>query len=239
MPGERYSQIPMTPDRTVQWDVYDNPGARGFLILSPDCPDHATNALSEAVGTMDVDPGLMSNEIGSGAEGHVYKWPGLPLAIKVTSETASAGVSFPGLQANVTLREGLHRTSPSTPRVTYTTPQYYGAHFPYRQNTTGRAAWAMSYEAGVERGQLPPAVRRIVPPASTRRAVYQRALEACGGNPRDYSDLVVDENELMRPGTNSMGRIAVTIVKLDVGPAVSEDRTGLYNQHTVPSMRRY
>jgi hypothetical protein len=224
---ERFDRVAMTPDATVEWDVLDCPDIGGSMLLAPDCTERVTEALWKATIAVAADPYTRIGPfIGAGVAGAVYEWPSLPLALKVAYSFKPSLAEYDALKANVTLAAGLKRIPDArNDRVEYTAPSYHGAYFPYESEGRGSSVWAMSYEPGKTRPNLPVPIRRTIPAAKQRAAVYKRALEACGGNPANYQLDMGPDNEIFRatsdalPGSAAIGAAALTIVKLDIKEA--------------------
>jgi hypothetical protein len=237
---EIYSKIPMTPDRTVEWDVIDRPETGGFILMPPDGDQRIINILTRVATARVIDPGAhIAKILGEGSGGIVYAWPDPPMALKAM-HTRGAADDFPALQRNVTLSVGLQRIK-HPKGVTLTTPQYHGAFFPY-QHGAGMSLWAMSQEKGATWPHLPKEMRQRLPSLQQRQALYSEAMQACMGSADLYGLDMAASNELVRPTATTpgqaaaVGETALTVVKLDVAGIEIPMRqdTSLYDNYPTP-----
>lgn len=231
---ESASAVPMTPDGTVIWDVTDCPEIGGSMLTAPNCTPDILTVLRKVSIARRIDPHIrVAPIIHEQPASIVYKWPNPSLALKeVVRNFYQPNAERLALQANVTLAEGLRRIMGTRQhKVRYTTPQYYGAYFPYEVNNWSLPIWVMSYEAGVPRSRLSADIRRTIPNPTKRRQVYNRALQACGGEPSAYDLDMNNANELIRvedplTSRHAIGGSALTIVKLDISDYFSITEIG-------------
>lgn len=229
---EYSDKVAMTPDETVKWDVLDCPDIGGSMLLAPDCTESVAEALRKATIATAADPyARIGPFVGAGVAGKVYKWPSLPLALKVAHEYKPPLAEYDALKANVTLATGLKRVPDAQDEeVEYIAPSYHGAYFPYESEGRGASVWAMSYEPGGKRRGLPLPIRRTIPATRQRAAVYSRAIVACDGDPSNYELDMGPDNEIFRTRSNvspnsAIGAAALTIVKLDIKEARSRSES--------------
>jgi hypothetical protein len=219
---ESASEIPMTPDRSVIWNVIDCPEIGGSMLVSPDCSEEVLGVLRKVAVARTIDPNVsIGRPTSGGASSIVYEWPRPHLALKVIHDFKLPLSEYEALKANVTLSEGFKRIQPAPSKTAYTAPDYFGAYFPYEIGGRGTSVWAMTFESGKGRHELSSSIRRTIPTRRQRAAVYGRALRACGGHLDQYDLDMDDTNEIFRVPPSpqqeaSVGRVALTIVKLDI-----------------------
>lgn len=158
--GVQTTFVPMTPDKSVQWEKIPMDHMGGDMYLAPGCPAKiARNVLSMALSGSEEFNG--ARPIGSGRYGRVVEQDGVAYkrSFGLQKETA---LGLPGLQANLVLRHGFglitgRAEPPRLPDGTivdyvYDTPEFYGTFLPDPRSSlairNSKQLWAMSYEDG-------------------------------------------------------------------------------------------
>jgi len=178
--------IPMTPDRSVHWNVHELPGLSSTLYVRP--PDDT----SEKPTAQDIETMLAFAQqggqynpnaklLGEGNYGTVHELGGLVLKRARFGNDLDEHVGLGATQAQVTFSEGLGRL---------TTPHKITAPKPYAvlrvkpdTQTSARTTMLMSHVPGAK----PSRVNIGLPNAKKRQALYDTATQLAGAEPGDIN----------------------------------------------------
>ena len=201
--------LPMTPDRSIEWNVYAVHSLDSMLYVDP---AYDLRPASLAVETMveiahhGSGNRLEPIKIGEGQDGSVYRLGNIAIKRAHDSAATDEASGLSATQALVTLSTGLQRLG----------NQRYDAVTPHACLVTGhdapeqtRITTMMSYVGG----KTPSAKMPGLPDTGKRKSVYDAAISLCGSEP---GDIYYDDAALANLKVRTRLGIVRTITKLDI-----------------------
>ncbi len=201
--------IPMTPDKTIEWQSYDIGSLDSRLYVDPTYNSAAAQmAVKAMVDMAQHGPAGRAEavEINRGANGLVYRDNGVVIKQPLRRHTSDEACGLAATQAMVTLGEGMRRLSGHR----FNAARQYACLVagPQAPDQT-RSTILMSYVKG-----RTPTIDTPLPSSEQRKDIYDAAVRLCGAEEGDifYDDTL--ENLKVR----TFGGVVCRITKLDIWP---------------------